>query len=60
MWKRNPPQKNIKRNGVPKSLIDDLDKNLQEKDNILSRLKEHMSSAQSIMKRHKDSKIFQC
>ena len=39
----------------PKSLVDDIDRYLQERDQVLALLKEHLSNAQAIMKATKDS-----
>ena len=46
----------IVRYGAPKSPIGDFDRHLQERDDILSRLKEHFKNAQLIMKMQKDQK----
>ena len=44
------------RYGNPKSPVDDIDRYLQEQDQVLTLLKEHLSNAHNIMKATKDSK----
>ena len=53
VYGRDPPT--IGRYGTPKSPMDDIDCYLQERDQVLNLLKEHLSNAQTIMKTAKDS-----
>ena len=54
VYGRDPPT--ICRYGTPKSPVDDIDCYLQERDQVLTLLKEHLSNAQAIMKAAKDLK----
>ena len=53
VYGRDPPM--ICRYGTPKSPVDDIDRYLQERDQVLTILKQHLSNAQAIMKASKDS-----
>ena len=54
VYGREPPA--LCHYGNPKSQVDDIDRYLQERDQVLTLLKEHLSNAQNIMKATKDSK----
>ena len=54
VYGRDPPP--LCRYGNPKSLVDDTDRDLQERDQVLLLLKEQLSNAQHNMKATKDSK----
>ena len=54
VYGREPPA--LCRYGNPKSPVYDIDRYLQERDQVLTLLKEHLSNAQNIMKATKDSK----
>ena len=53
VYGRDPPT--IRQYGHPKSPVDDIDRYLQERDQVLTLLKEHLSNTQAIMKADKDS-----
>ena len=53
VYGRDPPT--ICRYGTPKSPVDDIDRYLQERDQVLNILNQYLSNAQAIMKASKDS-----